>query len=125
MKSTHFLCSLVLGAISATVGLGQSTASLSGTVTDPSGAVVAHAHVIVHSLGTGLDRTIDTDDAGLYVAPSLLPGDYSIHVTAQGFGDYNLAHPNARCGPEGHGQYSAGGLLGGRNRAGAEHGGGD
>ena len=92
MKSTHFLCSIVLGAICATLGFGQSTASLSGTVTDPSGAVVAHAHVIVHSLGTGLDRAIETDSAGLYVAPSLQPGDYSVHVTAQGFSDYSLAH---------------------------------
>ena len=92
MKSTRFLCSIVLGAIGATLGFGQSTASLLGTVTDPSGAVVAHAHVIVHSLGTGLDRAIEADSAGLYVAPSLQPGEYSIHVTAQGFSDYTLAH---------------------------------
>jgi hypothetical protein len=59
-------------------------------VTDPSGAVVAGAHVTVHSIGTGLDRVVDTDSAGLYAAPSLQPGDYSIEVSASGFGPYKL-----------------------------------
>ena len=56
--------------------MGQSTASLSGTVTDPSGAVVANAQVTVHSLATGDDRVVTTDSAGLYAVPSLVPGDY-------------------------------------------------
>jgi hypothetical protein len=69
---------------------GQSTATLSGTLTDPSGAVVPHAHVVVHSLATGVDRTIDTDADGLYVVPSLQPGDYSVKATATGFSDYSV-----------------------------------
>ena len=64
---------------------GQSTASLSGTVTDPTGAVVTNAQVTVHSLATGADRAIATDSAGLYVVPSLQPGDYKVSVTAAGF----------------------------------------
>jgi outer membrane receptor protein involved in Fe transport len=90
MKLSRFLCSLALGALSAAPSFSQSTASLSGTVTDPTGAVVAHAHVTVHSLATGVDRMIDSDSDGLYVVPSLQPGDYSIHVTAQGFGPYSV-----------------------------------
>ena len=69
---------------------GQSTATLSGTLTDPSGAVVPHAHVVVHSLATGADRTIDTDAAGIYVVPSLQPGDYSVKATADGFSAYSI-----------------------------------
>jgi hypothetical protein len=69
---------------------GQSTATLSGTLTDPSGAVVPHAHVVVHSLATGADRDIDTDAAGLYVVPSLQPGDYSVKATADGFSAYTV-----------------------------------
>ena len=69
---------------------GQYTATLSGIVTDPSGAVVAHAHVTVHSLGTGVDRTIDTDSAGLYVVPSLQPGDYKVQATATGFSGFTV-----------------------------------
>jgi hypothetical protein len=91
MNVTRFLaCSVVL-EVSALGALGQSTASLSGTVTDPSGAVVAHARVIVHSLATNADRTIDTDSAGLYVVPSLQPGDYSVQATAAGFSSYTVA----------------------------------
>jgi hypothetical protein len=46
--------------------------------------------VTVHSVGTGEDRLVTTDSAGLYVAPSLVPGDYSIEVAASGFGPYKL-----------------------------------
>jgi len=69
---------------------GQSTATLSGTVTDPSGAILPHAHVTVHSLATGADRAIDTDGAGLYVVPSLQPGDYEIQATAAGFSNFTV-----------------------------------
>jgi hypothetical protein len=72
------------------VAWGQSTATLSGTLTDPSGAVVPHAHVVVHSLATGADRDIDTDADGLYVVPSLQPGDYSVKATADGFSAYTV-----------------------------------
>ena len=72
----------------------QSTATLSGAVTDPSGAAVPHAHVTVHSLATGADRALDTDDAGLYVVPSLQPGDYSVKATADGFSDYVVQKVN-------------------------------
>jgi len=63
----------------------QSTASLSGVVTDPTGAVVPGARVTVHSLATGIDRDIVTDSAGIYVVPSLQPGDYQVVTTATGF----------------------------------------
>ncbi len=67
---------------------GQSTATLSGTVTDPTGAVVPNANVLIHSLGTGVDRSSETDQAGFFTAPSLQPGDYSMTVTAQGFAKF-------------------------------------
>lgn len=70
--------------------LAQSTSTLSGTVKDPSGAVLPGAQVVVHNLGTGLERVITSDSAGQYVVPSLPPGDYSIQVTAAGFGAYTL-----------------------------------
>jgi Carboxypeptidase regulatory-like domain/TonB dependent receptor len=91
MKATHFLSCVLLCALGSTLGFGQSTSTLSGTVTDPSGAVVPHAHVTIHSLSTGLDRAIDSDAAGLYVVPSLQPGDYSIQVTASGFSASSVA----------------------------------
>src|SRR6201994_1579629 len=76
---------VALFAATAVAAFGQSTASLSGTVTDPTGAAVPNAHVVVHSLATGADRPVDTDSAGLYAAPALEPGDYSVVGTAPGF----------------------------------------
>src|SRR5271163_4129813 len=86
MKLIQSLCSVALAGIFAVSALGQSTATLSGTVTDPSGALVTNAHVTIRSLATGLERAVVTDDAGIYVAPSLQPGDYQVSVTASGFG---------------------------------------
>jgi hypothetical protein len=80
--------SLVLAFFLAFCAIGswaQSTATLSGTVTDPTGAVVANAQVKIHSLATGLDRDVVTDAAGIYSAPSLVPGDYRVEATAAGF----------------------------------------
>ncbi len=68
--------------------LAQSTATLAGTVKDPSGAVLPGASVVIHNNGTGADRTVVSDSAGQYVVPSLAPGEYNITVTASGFGQY-------------------------------------
>jgi Carboxypeptidase regulatory-like domain len=60
-------------------------ATISGTVTDPSGATVAGATVEIREASTGsINRTI-SDDAGQYVVPFLLPGNYTITVKANGF----------------------------------------
>ena len=87
--SGYIILGILFGVLTATT-FAQSTATLSGTVTDPSGAVVAGAHVTVHSLATGVDRAIDTDPAGLYVVPSLQPGDYRVQASASGFGTFTV-----------------------------------
>ncbi len=74
-----------LFATTAVAAFGQSTASLSGTVSDPTGAAVPNAHIVVHSLATGADRPVDTDSTGLYSVPALQPGDYSVRASAAGF----------------------------------------
>ena len=90
-KFTNGLLSfVVLLLVSVGGSFAQSTATLSGVVTDPSGAVVPGAQVTVHSLATGLDRQLVTDNAGLYVAPSLVPGDYQVQVKASGFSLYTV-----------------------------------
>src|SRR5271163_3499941 len=90
-KFTNGLLGLVvLLLVTVSACFAQSTATLSGVVTDPTGAVVPGAQVIVHSLATGLDRQLVTDNAGLYVAPSLVPGDYQVQVKASGFSLYTV-----------------------------------
>jgi outer membrane receptor protein involved in Fe transport len=60
-------------------------ATLSGTVNDPSGAVVPNAQVSAKNTATGVARTATTDSAGFYSIPNLLPGAYEVTVTAPGF----------------------------------------
>jgi hypothetical protein len=62
-----------------------SGATLSGTVTDSSGAVIPNAQVAITDVATSVTRTVSTGDAGLYTAPNLLPGSYEIRATAMGF----------------------------------------
>jgi len=56
-----------------------------GTVTDPTGAVVAGAQVKVRNTGTGLERTATTSGDGSYAVPELPIGTYDVTVTQTGF----------------------------------------
>jgi hypothetical protein len=56
-----------------------------GTVSDASGAVVAKAQVTIKNIATGVTRVVPTDGSGSYSVPNLLPGTYSIAVSAAGF----------------------------------------
>jgi len=61
------------------------TASLSGVVTDPSGAVVVNAEVSVTKGDTNISQVTRTNSAGLYSFPSLPPANYRVSVKAAGF----------------------------------------
>ena len=72
--------------LSTTLLVGQTfRGTILGTVTDPSGAVVAGATVKVKNLGTGLERTTVTSADGSYSVPELPIGSYSVTVTQTGF----------------------------------------
>src|SRR6266853_5522881 len=60
-------------------------ATLSGTVTDRSGAVIPRAQITVKNTATGTTRSSETNTAGFYTAPGLPPGNYAVSVTAPGF----------------------------------------
>jgi hypothetical protein len=62
-----------------------SGATLSGTITDPSGAAIAGAKVSITNTATGVTRDVTADAAGFYSAPNLLPGPYDVTVGASGF----------------------------------------
>ena len=59
--------------------------TISGTVHDVSGAVVAGATVTVHQTETGAARVISTDSEGRFTAPSVPVGPYSVFVADQSF----------------------------------------
>ena len=65
--------------------LAQSTGAITGTVTDNTEAVVAGATVTVRDTGTGIERTVQTNSVGQYVAEALAIGTYEVSVSAPGF----------------------------------------
>ncbi len=75
-------------SFSATNLHAQGYGSISGTVTDPSGAVVTGATVIATEVQTGNTTTADSGKDGRFVFSTLLPSGYSLSVTAAGFESY-------------------------------------
>ncbi len=59
--------------------------TISGTVVDPTGAAIPGAAVVIRETNTGTINNTKSDSAGQYVVPFLLPGNYSITITLQGF----------------------------------------
>src|SRR6516164_8272449 len=85
--SKYGLIAVAIGASFLSVpAFAQGTQSrISGTVTDQSGAVIAGASVTVMDVQRGIPRNLSTDQSGEYVAPSLLPGMYTVRAEAKGF----------------------------------------
>lgn len=78
--------SLIIIITTALAAFGQAgNAEINGTVTDSSAAVVAGATVTISNPATGFSRALKTNDQGIYSAPALQPGVYSIKVEMQGF----------------------------------------
>ena len=78
--------SLLLMLALAPGALGQGiTGSITGTVTDATGAIVAGATVTVRNVDTNATRTVTTSDSGSYTVPQLHPGNYSVKVDKAGF----------------------------------------
>ena len=100
-KSRSWKCSpWYLGGIAILVGLiigisqpihaqiATTTATLSGTVTDPTGAIIPSAAVTLSSSETGVRRSFVTDNSGRYTFAQLVPSTYSLEVKAKGFETY-------------------------------------
>jgi carboxypeptidase family protein/TonB-dependent receptor-like protein len=85
-------CIAFLAAAGLAFGQAGGTGSIQGTVTDPSGAVVAGAAVSATNLATGVRTDRKTTDAGFFVLPLLPAGDYTVTVTATGFQTLNQPH---------------------------------
>jgi hypothetical protein len=75
-----------LGCLLATTALAQTTATISGTVWDQGGGVIPGAAIVVTNVDTQQGRALKSDESGLYYAPALPSGKYTVMVNAQGFG---------------------------------------
>ncbi|CAN5683492.1 TonB-dependent receptor [soil metagenome] len=74
----------------AVIAHAQTTATLTGTIKDPQGAVLPGASITVHSVATGADRATLSDSVGDYLVPSLQPGEYTVQVKMEGFALYTV-----------------------------------
>jgi len=79
---------LVLG-VSAYAQSGGNSTSVTGTVLDPSGAVVSNAIVEIHNPVSQFDRSTATDNSGKFSIPNVPFNPYHLSITATGFAPYS------------------------------------
>ena len=78
----------LLGAVS---GLGQTNATLTGTVTDSTDAVIPAAEIVIMNMETGESYATATNETGNYTIPFIKPGTFELIVTTPGFKQYTRA----------------------------------
>jgi len=83
VRSIFFICLLITYCSTAVAQAGRG--SISGLVTDPSGAIIPGARIIAQSQATGLKLSTVSTPEGLYSFISLAPGAYQVTATAKGF----------------------------------------
>ena len=76
------LCSF---SVASTLGAQQDTATLSGTISDNSGRIIANAKVSIKNESTGASAETQSDSSGKYRVGNLAPGDYVVTVQRDGF----------------------------------------
>lgn len=83
-----FLALMLLLGVAAAVSAQSVLGAIRGTVTDPQGAVVAKATVLITDEATGVPRTTETDAEGRFEALSLRPGTYRVEIITTSFKKY-------------------------------------
>ena len=71
--------------------LRAQTASITGTVTDPSGAVVPDVKIATTEVSTGASRSAETDESGIYRITNLNPGTYNVRFEHAGFNPFSYS----------------------------------
>ena len=79
------ILTLLLGLPQPALSQLAGSGTITGTVTDPSGAVVPSADVTIRNTQTGVEQKTQTSDAGIYNAPFLPPGNYEVRIAKAGF----------------------------------------
>ena len=87
-QASTFLFALLLVLVLPLHAQVAGTASIQGTISDPSGAVLPNATVVLTNTATQVQRTATADSSGLYSFPNIDIGTYNMTVTAGGFQTY-------------------------------------
>lgn len=85
MKQRLFTVLFLWAGLTTSLCAQSITGSITGVVTDVSGAVIPGAAVTVSNTDTNVGTTVQTDSSGNYTAPLLPRGNYRLEVTAKGF----------------------------------------
>jgi hypothetical protein len=92
MKSTRSLSlaalAFLVAILSSSGALAQTRATLNGTVTEQSDAVVSEVDVTIRNVATGWTSKVKTDSSGYYTLPNIPPGVYEIKAERSGFATY-------------------------------------
>jgi hypothetical protein len=87
-KISSLVALLVILAASTFAGaqaISSNGGSIQGSITDPTGAVIPGASIVITNPATGSRQVSKSDSAGLYSVGPLLPGDYVLDITAANF----------------------------------------
>ncbi len=85
VRVLHLLVAALLFGVAAPIFAQSDSSSISGTVTDASGALLPNARVTVQNTATNADRSIASNESGSFTITNLAPGSYSVRVELTGF----------------------------------------
>ena len=93
-RSAHVisLWALTLGLLCSGLQAQNVTGNLTGTVADPSGAVIPGATVVMKNENSGDERRTVSNNDGFFSINAVQPGDYTVIISSQGFEGYQQTH---------------------------------
>ncbi|HEV2379844.1 MAG TPA: carboxypeptidase regulatory-like domain-containing protein [Terriglobia bacterium] len=98
-RSSSSVVALVIALTCATALYGSlDRGIIQGTITDLRGALVSNAKVVVKNMATNVESVLTTNSDGFHLAPQLVPGQYSIQVTASGFEALGISNVTVTAG---------------------------
>jgi hypothetical protein len=86
-----FICVTAL-LLAANLAASPDRGTIQGTVTDPQGAVIPGAQVLVKNMDTGVEWNLTTNSAGFYLVAELVPGKYMVRLKFSGFSTLEISN---------------------------------
>src|SRR6202158_1370326 len=85
--ATSFVALMLIHSVALHVDIQAQVAggTITGTVVDSSGRLLPNASVSITNVATGINRSVTTNEDGLYIAPNLLPASYELTFSGPGF----------------------------------------